>query len=105
MGRGGKGMRMLSLIIALGVATVPGAAAGADAQPVRVGFISPLSGPFAVTGQQLLDGINLYLEKNRGRLGGRPVRLIVEDDLHRSRFLGHSLGFADHAAATCWASA
>jgi branched-chain amino acid transport system substrate-binding protein len=73
-------MRILVLIIALGVAVAPARAMGADAQPIRVGFISPLSGPFAITGQQLLDGINLYLEKTRGRLGGRPVRLLVEDD-------------------------
>jgi branched-chain amino acid transport system substrate-binding protein len=48
--------------------------------PLAVGFIAPLTGPFAPTGQDLLNGLNLYLERNQGRLGGRPVRLVVEDD-------------------------
>jgi branched-chain amino acid transport system substrate-binding protein len=65
-------LALVALVVAsLGAAPVP---------PVPIGFVAPLTGVFAPTGQDLLNGFNLYLEKSQQRLGGRPVRFIVEDD-------------------------
>lgn len=52
----------------------------ADAPPIGIGFVAPLTGPFAPTGQDLLNGFNLFLERNQGRIGGRAIRFVVEDD-------------------------
>ena len=47
--------------------------------PVKIGFIGELSGAQAAVGQDQLDGFNLLLERNGGKLGGVPVQLIKED--------------------------
>lgn len=52
-----------------------------DAQSqLKVGFIAPLSGTVAVTGKQGLDGFNLFIDMNGGKLGGLPVNVIAKDD-------------------------
>jgi len=53
---------------------------GAGMPLLKVGFIAPLTGVFAPTGRDLLDGINLYMEQTRQRWGERGVVVIVEDD-------------------------
>ncbi len=53
---------------------------GAGMPLLKVGFIGPLTGVFAPTGRDLLDGINLYMEQTRQRWGERGVVVIVEDD-------------------------
>ena len=47
--------------------------------PVKIGFLAELSGPTAGVGQDQLDGFNLVVERNGGKLGGVPVTLIKED--------------------------
>ena len=53
---------------------------GAGMPLLKVGFVAPLTGVFAPTGRDLLDGINLYMEQTRQRWGERGVVVIVEDD-------------------------
>ena len=36
--------------------------------PIKIGFIGELSGPTAVVGQDQLDGFNLLLERNGGKI-------------------------------------
>lgn len=50
------------------------------AEDVKIGVILPLSGPFATVGKQMLDGINLYMERNGDKAGNRKVTLIIKDD-------------------------
>jgi branched-chain amino acid transport system substrate-binding protein len=67
-----------------GAALLLGASLGSGAQAqdkeLRIGFIAPMTGPFAQVGKDMVDGFNLYLEENKGELGGAKVKLIVEDD-------------------------
>jgi branched-chain amino acid transport system substrate-binding protein len=67
-----------------GVALLLGASLGSGAQAqdkeLRIGIIVPLTGPFAQVGKDMVDGFNLYLEQNKGELGGAKVKLIVEDN-------------------------
>lgn len=52
----------------------------AFAEDIKIGMVVTLSGPPAALGQQIVDGFNLALEQNNGKLGGQTVSLIVEDD-------------------------
>jgi branched-chain amino acid transport system substrate-binding protein len=53
------------------------AAPGAD--PIRVGFMGPLSGIFAQAGKDMLDGLKMGLEQAGGQVAGRTIELIEED--------------------------
>jgi branched-chain amino acid transport system substrate-binding protein len=48
--------------------------------PIKIGFISPLSGGMAANGKDMLAGIELYLEEIGYQVAGRKIELIVEDD-------------------------
>jgi branched-chain amino acid transport system substrate-binding protein len=50
------------------------------ADPVKIGLIIPLTGPFASTGRQVEAAVRLYLQRNGDTAGGRKVELIVKDD-------------------------
>ena len=56
------------------------AGAAAAQTPVKVGVLVTLSGPGAVLGQQVRDGVALALRDRDGKLGGRPAELVVVDD-------------------------
>jgi len=70
--------RQRSLVLALAGLVM---AAGALAQtPIRIGFVSTLTGPVSPIGQDLYDGFMLGVEQNGGKLGGVPVEIIKQDD-------------------------
>jgi branched-chain amino acid transport system substrate-binding protein len=48
--------------------------------PIRIGFLAPLSGPYAQNGRDILNGFLLYLEEIGYRAAGREIQLVVEDD-------------------------
>jgi branched-chain amino acid transport system substrate-binding protein len=50
------------------------------ADPVKIGLILPLTGPFASTGRQTQAGVRLYMQKNGDTVAGRKIELIVKDD-------------------------
>jgi len=50
------------------------------ADPLKVGLILPLTGPFASTGKQIEAAVRLYMAKNGDTVAGRKVELIVRDD-------------------------
>jgi branched-chain amino acid transport system substrate-binding protein len=50
------------------------------AGPIKIGFIVPLSGPFAQNGRDILNGFLLLLDEVGYRAGGRQIQLIIEDD-------------------------
>lgn len=60
--------------------TVFGSMAAHAQDPVRIGFITTLTGGGGYLGQDIRDAFNLYVEMNNGTLGGIPVEVIVEDD-------------------------
>jgi len=58
-----------------------GAALGARAaDPVKVGLVLPMTGPFAAYGKQIEHGVRLYLAKNGDTVAGRKIELIIKDD-------------------------
>lgn len=70
----------LLLVVAMVLLLAP-AGAGRQAQgPIRVGFLAPLSGPYAQNGRDILNGFLLYLEEIGFTAAGRRIELVIEDD-------------------------
>lgn len=65
------------LLLAVGCA---GAAGGGEGDPIRIGWMSTLSGPYELQGTDMRDGFELYVELAGGRLGGRDVEIVVVDE-------------------------
>lgn len=67
--------------VALGAVMSAMAAGGAwAADPVKIGLILPMSGPFASTGKQIDAAVKLYQQLNGTTAGGREIQLILKDD-------------------------
>ena len=71
-----KRYQTLVLAAAIGLA----ASAAQAQEKLKIGVIATLSGPPAVLGQQLRNGFQLAVKTLGGKLGGREVELIVQDD-------------------------
>jgi len=65
----------LTFVVAVGV--LP---AEAQKGPIKVGFMSSLTGPLSPNGKDMLNSFELFLEEQGGKLAGREVKLITEDD-------------------------
>ncbi|WP_114971977.1 ABC transporter substrate-binding protein [Rhodoferax ferrireducens] len=50
------------------------------AEPLKIGMVLPMSGPFASYGKQIEHGARLYLQQAGGVFAGRKVELIIKDD-------------------------
>ncbi|WP_164987724.1 ABC transporter substrate-binding protein [Bradyrhizobium betae] len=68
----------MKLLLALGLGSVSVTAAMADS--IKIGIIGPFSGPFSDAGGQYKRGIELYLQKAGGKLGGQDVEIVYRDD-------------------------
>jgi branched-chain amino acid transport system substrate-binding protein len=51
----------------------------AQGAPIKIGFLAPLTGPFAQIGKDMVNGTELFLDEIKREIGGRKVELIVED--------------------------
>lgn len=65
-------------LVTFGFYPKPALAQGRGA--IKIGFIAPLSGAFAATGKDMLNGAQLYLEEIGYQAAGRKIELLVEDD-------------------------
>jgi branched-chain amino acid transport system substrate-binding protein len=50
------------------------------ADPVRIGLILPMTGPFASTGRQISAACRFYMQQKGDTVAGRKVELILKDD-------------------------
>jgi branched-chain amino acid transport system substrate-binding protein len=72
-------MRKVSLMLAAAaVALTAGQAAAQD--KLKIGLLTTLSGPPAALGVQQRNGFQLAIKQLGGKLGGREVDLVVQDD-------------------------
>ena len=60
------------------LAAPPGAPA--QSAPIKIGFLAPLTGPFAQIGKDMVNGNQLYLNEIGGQVAGRKIEVVVEDD-------------------------
>ena len=72
-------MKTVTAIIAVAAAALLPSAAQSQ-EKLKIGVIATLSGPPAVIGQQLRNGVQLAVKTLGGKLGGREVEVIVQDD-------------------------
>jgi branched-chain amino acid transport system substrate-binding protein len=73
--------RALSLVLlaAFVAALAAPRATFAQGGPVKIGFLAPLTGPFAQIGKDMVNGTELFLDEIGRQMAGRKVELIVED--------------------------
>ena len=71
-----RGIRVLALAAALGILH---SGAMAQAEPLRLGFLTVKTGPLAAGGAQMEQGIVLFLKERNYTLAGRKVELFVGD--------------------------
>lgn len=56
------------------------AAPALAADTVKVGLVLPMSGPFSQYGQQMQNGINLFLKEHGDTVAGKKIELVIKDD-------------------------
>ena len=54
--------------------------ASAQNKPFKIGLLTPMTGPFASTGKQMLAGVKLYMAQQGVNIAGHQIELIVKDD-------------------------
>ena len=71
---------VLALLALIALALVVAGPGAAQKGPIKIGFVTSQSGPLAANGKDMINGLELYLEEQGGKLAGREVKLIIEDD-------------------------
>ena len=61
------------------IATAVSASAHAQAEPLRLGFLTVRTGALAAGGRQMEEGIQLFLKERNNTLAGRKVELFIAD--------------------------
>src|SRR5436305_15149428 len=67
--------RMLALLSALAFPLC----VQAQAEPIRIGFLTVRTGPLAAGGKQMEQGIQLFLKERNNTIAGRKVELFIAD--------------------------
>src|SRR5712671_8098652 len=72
------GLASIGGLLAVGMSfpLIPGAAA----EELRIGFIAPMTGPFAQVGKDMVNGFEMYTNEVKGDFAGATVKFILEDD-------------------------
>jgi len=76
--RGISRRTLLKASAAIGVFPAP-AVFAQTGEPIRIGFLTVLTGPLAAGGKQQEEGAALFLKERNGMVAGRKVELITQD--------------------------
>jgi branched-chain amino acid transport system substrate-binding protein len=68
---------MLLAVVGLLAGVDPGRAAAQG--PIKIGFLSPISGAIAQAGKDMYSGCELYWQERGMQIGGRRLEVILED--------------------------
>jgi branched-chain amino acid transport system substrate-binding protein len=58
---------------------LPASAALAQAGPIRIGVLAPVTGPLAGPGKDMVEGWKLYWDEAKNTAGGRKVEYVIAD--------------------------
>jgi branched-chain amino acid transport system substrate-binding protein len=84
-----QALKLLGALSTAGLATACSAVTGGDDEsgqapansgPIRIGLLVPRTGGYKPIGDEMLNGFQLYLNRNEGKLGGHPVNLLTQDE-------------------------
>lgn len=67
-------------IATAGIGATPWRAVKAQAAPIKIGLLAPLTGVVASGGKEMVEGVQFYLEQTNNEMGGRKIELVIEDD-------------------------
>jgi branched-chain amino acid transport system substrate-binding protein len=67
-------------LTAAGVGVAPWRVARAQAGPIKIGLLAPLTGVVASGGKEMVESVQFYLDQVRNEIAGRQVELVIEDD-------------------------
>jgi branched-chain amino acid transport system substrate-binding protein len=73
-------MNILRRALAVGAAAALLAGGAEAAEPLKIGLILPMTGPFASTGRQVDAAVKLYVSQHGSTVAGRPVEILLRDD-------------------------
>ncbi len=73
-------MKLLKMNIAAAALALVSSLTAHAAEPIKIGMVLPMSGPFAAYGKQIEHGARLYLATNGDTVAGRKIELIIKDD-------------------------
>ena len=73
-------MRTVTFIFLLATAWVLAAGDAGAQGPIKIGFISPLTGAIAAAGKDMYSGCELYWQESGWQMAGRKVEVILEDN-------------------------
>src|SRR6266568_3457616 len=85
MGRTGIGNGIVSIVVGLSLlagACAPPGAPGSPQKPsgpLKVGFLAPITGTGAASGNDMINGWKLYWKSNAATVAGREVQTAYED--------------------------
>ena len=71
---------MRKTICAAFAAALMGSTAAFAADEVKIGFVTTLTTPAGVLGKDMVDAVNLAMDHIGGKMAGKNVNLIIEDD-------------------------
>src|SRR3989441_1427137 len=72
-------MRPPKILLLLAAALVAPGGAAAEG-PIKIGFISPLTGAIAAAGKDMYSGCELYWQESGWQMAGRKVEVVLEDN-------------------------
>lgn len=76
-GRSTASFTIVAGLIAAAVGLAP--ATGAQARELRIGFIAPMTGPFAQVGTDMANGFRMYLGRAHYKFAGDTVKFFIGD--------------------------
>lgn len=72
-------MRKVGALLLLLVLLVPGALPAQPRPPIKIGFLTDLTGIAAQPAKDMVNGLTMYLDEIGHQMAGRKIELIVED--------------------------
>jgi len=67
-------------LTAVSLGAAPLRRARAQAGPIKIGLLAPLTGVVASGGKEMVEGVQFYLDQAKAEIAGRKVELVIEDD-------------------------
>ena len=94
-------LRAVICASALAMALVDGASAQ---EPLKIGLIQSLTGPFSTVGRATVNGAQLYVLQHGDVVAGRRIELVVSDDAtapDRAKRMAQEMIVNDRVAIIC----